>query len=88
MIVATAVLPLSATSATAAACVRGDTKVTGANGYARTVDVNGFCGTVGANAGFSTAGTTSTIWTGFTYHADVAVTPKVSNLVGSQHSNS
>lgn len=88
MIAGLAVLPLSATSATAAGCIRTDYVKWYTNGYARTTDANGLCSTVGANAGFTVSGTTSTIWTGWYYGADVAQTPTVSYLVARQHSGS
>ncbi|GHS85752.1 hypothetical protein AGMMS50218_04040 [Actinomycetota bacterium] len=81
-------VPLFATSASAAGCIRTDYAKFGTNGYARTTDANGQCSQVGAQAGFSTPGISSTIWTGWTYGADVAQSPTVSNLVAHNHSGS
>jgi hypothetical protein len=87
-LVAMMAIPLAASSASAAGCGIAAFRQLGANGYARTTDLNGQCSTVGAQAGFSTPGISSTIWTSWTYGADVAQTPRVSNLVGSNHSGS
>lgn len=86
LLVAGGAIVSSSLPAQAATCQRGDGINTAVH-YAWTQDMNGGCGTVGAQHGFGVSGSSSTIWTGWTYHSTIASTSAQATIQGSHHSH-